>query len=117
MWGHIYVGTGDSPVPAASFMAPKGQSQLIPAHFRVSFFVAAMIFAGFANGFAFLVLYRMHSLGYRVGLWRTIGRDWILYRDYWRVAPANNWSCVPIVAGVISFVLAAGLLLEAGWFR
>ena len=81
---------------------------------RAPFFVAAMIFGALANGFAFFVLYRMRSLGYHIGVWRTT-RDWALYREYWRVAPANNWSRVPIPLGIVSFAIAAALIMAAVW--
>jgi hypothetical protein len=69
------------------------------------FFVAAMVFALVANGLAFLILARMHSLGHRVGIWRS-HKDWALYRDYWRVAPQKRWSRAPVAVGVLSFALA-----------
>jgi hypothetical protein len=65
---------------------------------RLRFFVAAMVFAALANGLAFFVLGRMRSLGRRVGIWRT-HNDWVLYRDYWRIAPERNWSRAPIIVG------------------
>jgi hypothetical protein len=68
---------------------------VIPTLVRVPLFIAAMIFAALANGFAFFVLYKLRSLGYHVGVWRTT-RDWALYREYWRVAPTNKWSRDPI---------------------
>ena len=70
------------------------------------FFGAAMVFGALANGLFFLVLNRMSSIGHRVGVWRT-HRDWVLYREYWRVAPQRNWSRAPILMGILSFILAA----------
>jgi hypothetical protein len=72
---------------------------------RLPFFLAAMAFGGLANVLAFFVLARMRSLGRRVGVWRT-HRDWVLYRDYWRVAPYHKWSRAPIILALASF--AAG---------
>ncbi len=89
---------------------------MIPAFVKVPLFVAAMIFAALANGFAFFVLYKMRSIGYRVGIWRT-ARDWALYREYWRVAPANNWSRAPISLGIVNFIVAGVLLFAAMWHR
>ena len=76
---------------------------------RLPFFVAAMVFGALANGLAFIVLGRMRSFGHRVGVWRTHS-DWALYREYWRVAPGNNWSRAPITIGILSFILAAWLM-------
>jgi hypothetical protein len=75
----------------------------------VPFFAASMVFAGVANGLAFFILYRMRSLGYRVGVWRT-SRDWSLYREYWRIAPSKSWSRAPIALAVASFAAGAVLL-------
>lgn len=44
---------------------------------RWPLFGAAMLLGGLANGLAFLVLDRMSSLGYPVGIWRTY-KDWAL---------------------------------------
>lgn len=78
---------------------------------KAPFFIVAMAFAVLANGLAFLMLGRMRSLGQQVSFWRT-HRDWTLYREYWRIAPARNWSRAPIVIGILSFLLAACFL----WF-
>jgi hypothetical protein len=78
---------------------------------RLPFFAAAMIFGALVHGLALFVLARMRLLGHRVGIWRT-HRDWALYREYWRVASERNWSRVPIMAGLLSFVLALCLM----WF-
>ena len=84
---------------------------------HVKLFLMAMLFAslaGLAGGFAFLVLYRMHSLGHGVALWRT-PKDWGLYREYWKVAPGKRWSRAPVVAAVLSF-LTAGVFLVFSMF-
>lgn len=78
---------------------------------RLTYFAFAMVFAGVANALLFLVLGRMRSLGVRVGLWRT-GRDWALYRQYWRIAPQQSWSRAPIVVAALSFAIACFFL----WF-
>jgi len=83
--------------------------RLLQANGRPLYFAAAMVFAGLANGLALLVLSRMRSLGLRIGFWRT-HRDLTLYRQYWRVAPEQNWSRVPIIFALLSFVLAGCLL-------
>ena len=83
--------------------------KLLQATGRLPYFAAAMVFGGLANGLAFLVLSRMHSLDLRIGFWRT-QKDWALYRQYWRVAPRHNWSRAPIIFAVLSFVTAACLL-------
>jgi len=89
---------------------------VIPTFVKLPFFVAAMIFAGLANDFAFFVLYKMRSIGHRVGVWRTT-RDWALYREYWRIAPANNWSRAPIWIAIGSFLVAGVLVFAAMWHR
>jgi len=71
-----------------------------------------MLFAGLANGCGFYILDRMRKQGYRVGLWRTT-KDWAVYREYWRIAPAKNWSRTPLPLGIASFVIAAVLVLAA----
>jgi hypothetical protein len=73
-------------------------------------FLIAMFFAAIANCCAFLVLSRMSRIGHQVGIWRT-HKEFSLYRDYWRVAPTMKWSRVPLIAGFISFVFAAAILL------
>ena len=55
---------------------------MIPSFVSVPLFAGAMVFGAMANGLAFFILYRMRSLGYGVGLWRT-SRDWALHREYW----------------------------------
>ena len=82
--------------------------RLLQANGRLPYFATAMVFAGLANGLALFVLNRMRSLGLRIGFCRT-HKDWALYRQYWRVAPERNWSRIPIIFAVLSFVLA-------GWF-
>jgi len=84
--------------------------RLLHAHSTIAYFASAMVFAGLANGLAFFVLWRMRRLGHRVGILRTLGKDWALYRAYWRVAPEQNWSRIPLIIGPISFVLAGCLL-------
>jgi hypothetical protein len=81
---------------------------------RLPFFLAAMAFAGLANGLAFFVLARMRSLGRQVGIWRS-HRDWALYRDYWRLAPENRWSRIPVAVGLLSFALALYFLWFSIW--
>jgi hypothetical protein len=76
---------------------------------RWPFFAAGMVFGALTNGLAFFILSRMGLLGHQVGIWRT-HKDWALYREYWRVAPARNWSRAPIIAGIVSFVRAACFL-------
>ncbi|HVO79697.1 MAG TPA: hypothetical protein VMT28_03140 [Terriglobales bacterium] len=78
----------------------------------VLLFGIAMLFGGVANGQAFLVLHRMQSTGYPVGLWRTSLKDLRLYREYWRIAPEKGWSRLPMVAFTLSFILAACFLLS-----
>lgn len=78
-------------------------------------FGAAIVFGGLANFFAFFILLRMGSLGYKVGIWRTLGRDWDLYREFWRIAPSRNWSRAPLPLALVSFVVAATLLVMAAW--
>lgn len=69
-----------------------------------------MLFAGLANGMAFLVLGRMRRVGRQVGIWRRLGKDWALYREYWQIAAAQNWSRAPLVIAAASFVVAGCFL-------
>jgi len=85
-------------------------TRLLQANGRLAYFAAAMFFGALANGMAFLMLWRMRSLGRQVGIWRTLGKDWALYREYWQVAPAQNWSRAPLVVGIMSFLLAMWLM-------
>jgi hypothetical protein len=85
---------------------------MIPSAVNIPLFLIAMMFAGVSNILAFLILFRMCSLGYRVRLWRTV-KDWTLYREYWRVAGHRNWSRAPMILALISFVLAGCFLLAA----
>ncbi len=80
---------------------------------QVVLFGVAMLFGGAANGFAFLVLHRMESAGYVVGMWRTALKDFRLYSKYWRIAPQKRWSRLPIIAMFLSFVLAGCFLFSA----
>lgn len=79
----------------------------------IAYFASAMAFGGLANGLACFVFWRMRKLGWQVGIWRTIGKDWALYRAYWRVAPEQNWSRIPLIIAPISFLLAGYLLFMA----
>jgi hypothetical protein len=69
---------------------------------RNGYFALAMIFALLANACVFLILYRMKSLGFRVGIWRT-GKDFQLYSGYWNIAPKRGWSRLPFIVMVASF--------------
>lgn len=80
-----------------------------PPH-SIGYFAVAMLFGVVANGCAFFVLGRMRSLGRNVGVWRWPQKDFALYRDYWNLAPANRWSRLPLIVGLVSFLLAAGFL-------
>jgi hypothetical protein len=75
------------------------------------FFWSAMLFGALANGCAFFVLNRMRSIGYPVGLWRTIN-DWALDREYWKIAPSKGWSRFPLLIGIAAFVVAAILMFS-----
>jgi hypothetical protein len=70
------------------------------------FFLAAMPFAAVANVCAFQMLHRMKSIGFTVGLWRSLRKDLALYRGYWNIAPKRNWSRLVLVVGVASFGIA-----------
>jgi len=75
------------------------------------------LFGGLANSLAFLVLHRMDSAGYEVGLWRW-PRDFKLYSEYWRIAPLKGWSRWALAGSVLCFALAAAFLFslpKAGW--
>ena len=84
--------------------------RLLQANGRIPYFAAAMLLGGLANGLFFFVLWRMKKLGRSIGIRRTMGKDWALYRDYWRVAPRQNWSRAPLVIGPLSFVVAGFLM-------
>ena len=86
--------------------------RMFVANVNLPLFLIAMVFGGLANGSAFLVLGRMRSLGYPVGIWRTPS-DASLYQECWRIARSKNWSRAPIVLGCASPVLAAGLMFAA----
>ena len=88
-------------------------NRLLQANGKLAHFVVAMAFGALANGMAFLILWRMRRLGRQVGLWRILGKDWALYREYWRVAPAQNWSRAPLVVGIVSFFVAIWLMWMA----
>jgi hypothetical protein len=79
----------------------------------IVFFIAAMSFALVANVCAFFVFSRMRSIGFSVGLWRTMPKDLFLYRGYWNIAPKRNWSRAPIIIGALCFVVAIMFLLLA----
>jgi hypothetical protein len=89
---------------------------VIPSFVSVPLFAGAMVFGAMANGLAFSILYRMRSLGYKVGLRRT-SRDWALYREYWRIAPSKSWSRAPLPLAIASFAVGAVLLFTAVWLR
>lgn len=60
----------------------------------------------------FLVLHRMESAGYEVGLWRWPGWDFRLYSEYWRIAPQKGWSRWMLSGFLVCFGLAAAFLLS-----
>jgi hypothetical protein len=83
----------------------------------VVLFGMVWLFGGLANSLAFLVLHRMDSAGYEVGLWRW-PRDFKLYSEYWRIAPVKGWSRWALTGFVLCFALAAAFLFslpKAGW--
>jgi len=69
------------------------------------------LFSGMASSLAFLVLHRMDSAGYDIGIWRW-PRDFKLYSEYWRIAPDEGWSRFVLVAAVLCFLLAAVCLFS-----
>jgi hypothetical protein len=73
------------------------------------------LFGGLANSLAFLVLHRMDSAGYDVGIWRW-PKDFKLYSEYWRIAPNKGWSRFTLVAAVLCFLLAAVCLFSMPTF-
>lgn len=77
---------------------------------RIEFFAVAMIFGALSNACAFFVLYRMRSLGFTVGLWRSPRKDFPLYSGYWKIAPNRGWSRLPVVIMPVSFGIAVILL-------
>ena|SRR5215467_12068054 len=82
-------------------------------HFKVILlFGLAMLFGGFANSLAFVVLNRMDEAGYKVGYWRWFSEDLRLYSEYWRIAPVKGWSRSALSGALISFLLAAAFLLS-----
>jgi hypothetical protein len=83
--------------------------RLLSSSANLAYFAAAMIFGGIANALLFLVLLRMRSAGERIGFWRT-HKDWALYRQYWQIAPARNWSRAPIILSLMSLVLALSMM-------
>lgn len=85
---------------------------LAPVGKVVLLFGMAMLFGGFANSLAFLVLHRMESAGYEVGLWRWPGKDFRLYSEYWRIAPQKGWSRWMLSGFLLCFGLAAAFLLS-----
>jgi hypothetical protein len=74
-------------------------------------FGASMLFAGLANGLAFLVLHRMYLAGFKVGFWRWPRQDFKLYAEYWRIAPPRGWSRWVLVGFVLCFGIAAMFLI------
>jgi hypothetical protein len=77
-------------------------------------FATAMVFGGIANACAFFILGRMRSIGFSVGLWRA-GKDLNLYYGYWNIAPKRGWSRLPLIAGVLSFVLGGFFLFYSAF--
>jgi hypothetical protein len=75
-------------------------------------FGLAMLFGGFANSLAFLVLNRMDEAGYRVGYWRWFSEDLRLYAEDWRIAPLKGWSRSALSGALVCFLLAAVLLFS-----
>lgn len=83
---------------------------------RVSvFFIAALPFALVANVCAIFTFLRMKSVGFSVGLWRTVFKDLFLYGGYWNIAPKRNWSRAPIIIGALCLVVAIILVLLAAF--
>ena len=82
---------------------------------RVVSFGMMCLFGGLANSLAFLVLHRMDSAGYDVGIWRW-PRDFKLYAEYWRIAPEKGWSRFALIAAVLCFSLAAAFLFSLPTF-
>ncbi len=77
------------------------------AAIRIDFFAVAMIFGALTNLCAFFVLYRMRSLGFSVGIWRSARKDFQIYSGYWNIAPNRGWSRLPVIVMPVSFGIAA----------
>jgi hypothetical protein len=57
-----------------------------------------------ANVLALWIFARLDSVGHPRHWWRS--EDFRLYRLYWKVAPANGWSRLPLIAAASSFMIA-----------
>jgi hypothetical protein len=79
--------------------------QALFAAIEIHFFAVAMLFGALASICAFFVLYRMRSLGFFVGIFRWPGRDFQLYSGYWKIAPKQGWSRLPILIMPVAFVI------------
>jgi hypothetical protein len=79
---------------------------------RVLLFLAAMLFAGIANAAAFYILERMQGLGFDTRPSWNAKKQFLPYYGYWNIAPTKGWSRGPLVAGVVSLILAAALLIS-----
>ncbi len=75
-------------------------------------FAVGVLFGLAANGCAFLVLHRMSTAGYKVGIWRWY-KDIDVYRAYWNLAPSKGWSRAPLLISIITFFLAVYCLSKS----
>lgn len=77
------------------------------------FWVVSIPLAAIANVLAFQIFARLESLGYRRRWWRM--EDFRLYKLYWKLAPEQGWSRMPlIVAGLCVGAAAVVLFVAVG---
>ncbi len=80
-------------------------------HRSIWLWAVTMLFAGIANAFAFWVFARLDSAGYPRRWWRM--EDFRLYSVYWKLAPKQGWSRLPLIGAGAALLIAGTALLIA----
>jgi len=57
-----------------------------------------------AIALAIWIFSRLEALGFKRRWWKQ--EDFFLYATYWRLAPKQGWSRLPLIAGAALFIIA-----------
>jgi hypothetical protein len=68
------------------------------------FWTVSIPCAAVANVLAIWIFARLKTLGFERRWWKQ--QDFFLYATYWRLAPKQGWSRLPLIAGAALFAVA-----------
>jgi len=76
---------------------------------EIRFWTISIPCAAVASVLLFWIFARLRTLGFERQWWKM--QDFKLYATYWRLAPGQGWSRLPLIAAFALFALACVTLL------